>query len=381
MALANASDEVVRLPGQLAVAVCDAPGRVRPPADGDAAVVDLDIGMVVLGLGQIGQAVDEGDRLGEARQLHLADERIVDLAPVLGHRHTSEYDAHNDRPPRPVCGQMQTAFASPHAPLLARSRKRRPGREFLCEYVFRPLANLVVLALLPLRIAPPAVVLSATAVGLLAATELARGQLVVAAVLLQLKTILDNADGQLARASGRVSALGRYLDSLSDLVVDAALFAAIGYVTGRPFLALAGFVVLTAVLSFDYNLDRLYRAVSGDASTPPTDSGRATAVSARLYAIAYGWHDTLIERLTTWRAGGDAAMRRRYHDRTTLDVLANFGLSTQLAVLGILLAAGRPSVYCWVVLGCGLALVPLALRREMLARRRPAVPTPVRVMP
>ena len=52
-------------------------------------------------------------------------------------------------------------------------------------------------------------------------------------VLLQLKTVLDNADGQLARASGRVTLTGRYLDTEADLVVNAALFAALGYVTGQ----------------------------------------------------------------------------------------------------------------------------------------------------
>ena len=42
---------------------------------------------------------------------------------------------------------------------LQRSRKRAPRPELVCEAVFRPLAHLVVLALLPLRISPPAVVL------------------------------------------------------------------------------------------------------------------------------------------------------------------------------------------------------------------------------
>jgi alkylation response protein AidB-like acyl-CoA dehydrogenase len=50
-------------------------------------------------------------------------------------------------------------------------------------------------------------------------------------------------------------------DSLSDLATNAALFAAIGYLTGRPWLALAGFLALTLALSADYNLERLYRDV------------------------------------------------------------------------------------------------------------------------
>ena len=47
----------------------------------------------------------------------------------------------------------------------------------LCERVFRPLAHLVVLVLLPLRVPPPVVVLASGAAGIAGAVELARGQL------------------------------------------------------------------------------------------------------------------------------------------------------------------------------------------------------------
>ncbi|MGZ4258525.1 MAG: SDR family oxidoreductase [Gaiellaceae bacterium] len=105
---------------------------------------------------------------------------------------------------------------------LALSRKARLRQEALCEVVFRPLAHLVVLALAPLRVPPPAVVLASAAFGIAGAVELARGQLVVAALLVQAKTVFDNADGQLARLTGRTSAFGRYLDSELDLLVNAA---------------------------------------------------------------------------------------------------------------------------------------------------------------
>jgi archaetidylinositol phosphate synthase len=259
------------------------------------------------------------------------------------------------------------------ASLLARSRKRRPVTEFACEYVFRPLAHPVVLVLLRLQAAPPAVVLANTMVGIAAAVTLTRGHLVVAALLIQLKTVLDNADGQLARLSGRVSVLGRYLDSESDLVVNAALLAALGYFTGRPWLALATFVVLTLVLSANFNLERLYRAERGDGfDAEPSARGGAAAALARVYAIVYAPHDRLIERFVEWRLrrlGADATWRLAYHDRRTVGILANFGLSTQLAVLGGCLALGHPTLYCWFVLCCGLVLVALGIARELRVRR------------
>lgn len=223
------------------------------------------------------------------------------------------------------------------------ARKNRRGYELLCEAFFRPLAQLVVFVLAPLRVPPPAVVLANAACALAGAVVLARGHLVVAALLLQAKTVLDNADGQLARTTGRVSALGRYLDSECDLATNAAIFVALGYVTGRPLLAAVAFVVLTLVLSVNFNLERLAR---GGAAMPPEGG-----LLARVYGAVYAPQDRLVERLATRTAGP-----------RTLTLLANMGLSTQLAVLGACLAAGRPALFLLIVLGEGALVLPLVLR-------------------
>ncbi len=258
-------------------------------------------------------------------------------------------------------------------PTLRGTRKQRApaSNELLCERVFRPLAHLVVLALLPLRVPPPAVVLAATATGLAAAVELGREEWIWAALLLQVKTVLDNADGQLARAAGKESVLGRYLDSESDLLVNAALFIALAHVTGRPWLALVSFLVLTLVLSVDFNLERLYRREQGDAREARPQATGVAGVLARIYDAVYAPQDRLVEwfvELRLRRLGAGPAARLAYHDRATLAVLANFGLSTQLAVLGVCLLAGAPVVYLWLAIVCGVALVPLELRRERRAR-------------
>jgi archaetidylinositol phosphate synthase len=221
------------------------------------------------------------------------------------------------------------------------ARKDKLGYEVVCEGLFRPLAQLLVRVLAPLRVPPPAVVLANAACALAAAALVVRGNLLGAAVLLQAKTLLDNADGQLARTTGRITPLGRYLDSLCDLATNAAVFAALGYATGRPWVALGSFLALTAVLSVNFNLDRLAR---GATAMPP-----GGGVLARVYGLLYAPQDRLAERLFAVPRG-----------RRTLTLVANFGLSTQLAVLGACLALGRPSTYLGVPLLCALALLPLA---------------------
>jgi archaetidylinositol phosphate synthase len=220
------------------------------------------------------------------------------------------------------------------------ARKPKQGYEAVCEAVFRPLAQLLVPPLARLGVPPPAVVLANAACGLAAAVVLARGHLVWAAALLQAKTLLDNADGQLARATGRESALGRYLDSLCDLATNAAVFAALGWLTGRPWLALASYLALTAVLSVNFNLDRIARRLD-----PMPPEGGAFG---RIYALLYAPQDRVAERLFPQPRG-----------RAALTFVASFGLSTQLAVLGLCLLAGRPALYLWVPIGCLATLLPL----------------------
>lgn len=267
-----------------------------------------------------------------------------------------------------------------HGGALTRSRKRRQGKELLCEYVFRPLAHPLVLVLAWLRVPPPAVVLVAAAVGFAAAALLAQGELLAAALLLQLKTLLDNADGQLARLTGRESVLGRYLDAESDLLVDAALCAALAWFTGSLALGVGTFVALTFVLGVNFNVERLYRSERGErAEAMPAASGLAHLL-ARLYGIVYDPVDRLVERFVAWRlqpAGADAAARRAYHDPVTVSVLANFGLSSQLAVFGLCLALGSPAAYTAFVVACLALLIPLVIRRDILLRRALGRQTPV----
>jgi archaetidylinositol phosphate synthase len=214
-----------------------------------------------------------------------------------------------------------------------RSKKSRRGTELLCEHVFRPVAHLVVLALAPLRVPPPAVVLAAAVTGIAAAVELALGHLIVAALLVQLKTVLDNADGQLARVTGRVTVFGRYLDSECDLLVNAALFAALGMPLG-----LLGFVLLTLILSTNFNVERLSRGAAAGWDSSPL---------GRVYGLLYGWQDRLAERIL----GG------RTIQSWQVTTLANLGMTTQLAAFGLCMVLGHPLAFVWVLVAEALVVV------------------------
>jgi archaetidylinositol phosphate synthase len=267
--------------------------------------------------------------------------------------------------------------------LYERSLKPRPRVEWASEYVFRPLAHLVVQALLPLRVPPTALVAFHSVLGVIAGVLIGRGDLVLAAILIQIKTVLDNADGQLARASGTVTETGRYMDTEGDLIVNAALFWGVGALTGQWLLALVAFIVLTLLLSADFNFEYLYRQARGEYFRPSPDTSHENQAVLRglerFYKLFFKPQDDGIRAFSESRF---KAISRRYPNATKRDeaklayfeadslfVLANLELSTQLAVLGACLLLGVPALYLWFVIACGAILIGLQVRRERIAAR------------
>lgn len=376
--------ELVRAGGELHVPVCDPPGRVRPPAEGHAAVVDPDVRMVVLRLRELPDPVHERERFGEVAERERPLERTVDLTPALRPVHGRSMPFGDGREyDRAMVASPEPDETKGFAPALAEpGLARRSTPELLVEWIFRPLAGIVVAALLPLRVSPVAVVLANALAGLAAAIAIVAGQLVAAALLLQLKTVLDNADGQLARASGRTTALGRYLDTELDLVVNLAVFAALAHESSSLLPALASFLMLTVVLSADFNEDVLHRRARGESFvTEPSTTGEGVLARAlaRIYGLVFAPQDRALQSVSRKRLErlllgvSDSKQRERvtlaYYDGVTSAILANLGLSTQLAMLGVCLVLEAPVVYLWLVLGFAVLLPLLQVRRELVARR------------
>jgi len=230
--------------------------------------------------------------------------------------------------------------------------KVRPVQEFLNLVLFRPLAHLLVRLLLPTPVSPPHLVLFHTLLVLLAAGLVLGGEDLLAAVLLQAKTVLDNADGQLARLRGEVTELGRYLDTELDFLGNLFLFLALGGRTGEWGKALLAFLVFTFVQSYDFNLERLYRLHRGLPlpQEPPDPETPLLALLRGVYRLLFLPQDRAIAALE------GALLRRlrldplRFLDEGALAGVVNLGLTTQLFFLGVFLALHRPAAYLTFVL-------------------------------
>jgi phosphatidylglycerophosphate synthase len=113
--------------------------------------------------------------------------------------------------------------------------RTRPGG-LVARELNRRLSLPISRLLLNTPVTPNQVTLVAFLLGLVGVALIAGGGYglaVVGAALLQLNSIIDGIDGELARMRYTTSAAGAYLDSVADETISAALFAAIGWHLAR----------------------------------------------------------------------------------------------------------------------------------------------------
>lgn len=95
--------------------------------------------------------------------------------------------------------------------------------------LFSPLATAVAWPFVKLRVSPTAITLFSLVPGLATAYVVSQGEWAWGFGLGLVSGFLDVIDGQVARATGRVTKFGGYLDSVIDRVLDLAVLVAVGF--------------------------------------------------------------------------------------------------------------------------------------------------------
>jgi hypothetical protein len=248
------------------------------------------------------------------------------------------------------------------------SIKSSVSDELINTYVLRPAAGIIVWGLFYTPITPNQVTAASVIAGLAAAFVYAQGTpdaLFAAGLLVTLKDLPDSADGQLARAKRQYSRIGRFLDSIGDFIVDAAIFGVLGWVLYRlernPWLlvmAFLGFLGITFRVSYHvfyhshylhlqntYENNRISEEVRGD----DVKKGGWELMLQRLFQLLYGWQDRLVMRIDAWTAGicfratshdtfaqrDQRFLRRWYSDFTGLRLSGLLGFGTELCALTV----------------------------------------------
>lgn len=205
--------------------------------------------------------------------------------------------------------------------------------------------------------------------------------LLAGAACYQVKNIADTVDGQLARVRGTVSRIGRFLDSLTDLVVTVSVFAAIGLgaysrTGSKEFLILALAAALSSLLQCSYYnyymlsfLKRWGRELPNRTDERPTDEDRRAYQNQRgrrailwtlqrVYLVVYGWQDdlmSLIDRASAAVARPEGISTEDfeqtwYRDKPFLSMVTYYIPGPQIFVATICAVCARMDWYVWMVL-------------------------------
>jgi phosphatidylglycerophosphate synthase len=231
----------------------------------------------------------------------------------------------------------------------------------------RPLSNLIAHKLKNTTVTAIHLTLLFGVVGILACITILRFEFLLTLVLLVLKSIIDGADGALARLKEKPSYIGRYLDSLFDFVLNFFLLGAIwilGELSWYWWIA-AFFAMQLQGTLYNYYYVILRNRISGGDSTSKVfeykvpialhgESQHFVNLLFKCYIICYGVFDRIIHFLDP----------KAHQDKTIKPWLMSFvslyGLGFQLVLLGLGLILLKPD---WVLIGFVLytGLLPLMI--------------------
>tara|TARA_B110001450_G_scaffold256844_1_gene289040 strand:- start:3139 stop:3900 length:762 start_codon:yes stop_codon:yes gene_type:complete len=167
-----------------------------------------------------------------------------------------------------------------------------------------------------------------------------------AAFFLILKSILDAADGELARVKNTPSYTGRFLDSISDIILNLLIFITIWYTSDSSlfltFLAFLGIQLQGTLYNYYYviirnnsNGDTTSRVFEYD--TPIALKGESQEnvnLLFKIYKLLYGVFDKAIYKLDS------NAYKCKTFPSVFMTFVSIFGLGFQLLIIAIMLVLG-----------------------------------------
>jgi phosphatidylglycerophosphate synthase len=240
--------------------------------------------------------------------------------------------------------------------------------ELVNIYLLRPVAAVIVWLIYPTGVTPNQVTLFAVLLGCLAGFIYTAGTpsaIAIAGVLILLKDIFDDADGQLARAKEKYSRRGRFLDSVGDFVVDAVVFAGVSFVCVRQvshwywIAGIAGFLGITLRVSYHvfyqvsflhleerYKLNRITEEITDE----DREGDPVALVLQKIFIGMYGWQDRMMYRLDCWCRGrnfDEQQLPLWYSDRFALRLSGLMGFGTEILLLAICSWFNALPVYFW----------------------------------
>jgi len=210
----------------------------------------------------------------------------------------------------------------------------------------RPVARIIANRLKHTSFTPIHVTITFIIAGLLAIICLLNQYYWATLFFLVLKSILDAADGELARLKNTPSYTGRYFDSVADIILNLLILITIWYVTsGAWFLTALAFIGLQLQGTlYNYYYVILRNTKAGDTTSRIFETETPTALKGEtqrsvnfffsLYKMLYGVFDSTIYALDR------NAEKSNSFPNWFMTAVSTFGLGFQLLVIGCMLVLG-----------------------------------------
>lgn len=207
----------------------------------------------------------------------------------------------------------------------------------------RPFAKIIANSLKNTAFTPIHVTIAFIVSGLIAIACILNHYYWATAFFLILKSVLDAADGELARIKNTPSYTGRYLDSISDIILNLLILTTIWHVTDGSFVLtiLAFFGIQLQGTLYNYYYVILRNKHNGDTTsrvfeneTPKALEGekqRNVNILFGLYTLFYGVFDKIIYRLDR------KAIEAQNLPNWFMTAVSTFGLGFQLLLIGLML--------------------------------------------
>ena len=209
----------------------------------------------------------------------------------------------------------------------------------------RPIGRLFANQLKNTRFTPIHVTLLFGFSGLIAIYCILQNHYFLASFFIILKSIIDAADGELARIKNTPSYVGRYLDSVFDIVLNFMFFMTICYVSKTSFwmtLFALFCIQLQGTLYNYYYVILRNKSIGGDTTSKifeykspralPGETQKSVDILFRIYTIVYGIFDKIIHALDS------DAYKVKTFPNWFMTFVSIYGLGFQLLIIAVMLS-------------------------------------------
>ena len=236
----------------------------------------------------------------------------------------------------------------------------------------RPIARKIANALKNTSVTPVQVTIWFVVSGIISIVFMLQGNYWLAGFFLVLKSILDAVDGELARIKQTPSYTGRYLDSVSDIILNFIIFMVIWYITDLSILwaFLAFFCYQLQGTLYNYYYVILRSKLNGDTTSRIVEKGTPTALGNEsqravnilfvMYTVLYSVYDKIIFQFDKNAAEG------KITPNWLMTAVSTFGLGFQLLLISVFLIVGWKSLIIPFFIGYSIMIfIFIGLRKAL----------------